>query len=34
MHIGAFAPQITAIDAVVNEAWIEPLKMRPGNGLS
>lgn len=33
VHIGAFAPQIPQVDAVVNETWIETLKMREGNGL-
>ena len=34
IHIGAFAPQVEgAIDAVVNETWIETLGMEPGNAL-
>ena len=34
IHIGAFAAQVEgAIDAVVNETWIETLGMEPGNAL-
>ncbi len=34
IHIGAFAAQVEgAIDAVVNETWIETLEMKPGNAL-
>ena len=34
IHIGAFAAQVEgAIDAVVNETWIDTLEMRPGNAL-
>jgi hypothetical protein len=33
VHIGAFAPQVTQIDAVVNDSWIETLGMKPGNAL-
>ena len=34
VHIGAYAPQVEgAIDAVVNETWIETLSMEPGNAL-
>jgi hypothetical protein len=33
VHIGAYAPQVRQIDAVLNENWIEPLGMRPGNAL-
>jgi hypothetical protein len=33
VHIGAFAPQVPQIDAVVNETWMEPLGMKSGNAL-
>lgn len=33
VHIGAFAPQIPQVDAVVNTAWIETLGMKPDNAL-
>ena len=34
IHIGALAPQVEgAIDAVVNETWIDTLDMKPGNAL-
>ena len=33
VHIGAFAPQVLQIDAVVNETWIPTLKMKPDNAL-
>lgn len=33
VHIGAFAPQIPRVDAVVNTAWGEELGMKPGNAL-
>ena len=32
-HVGAFAPQIPQVDAVVNEAWIGTLGMKAGNAL-
>ncbi len=33
VHVGAFAPQIPQVDAVVNQAWAHDLGMRPGNAL-
>jgi hypothetical protein len=33
IHVGAFAPQIPQVDAVVNRAWAHDLGMRPGNAL-
>ena len=33
VHVGAFAPQIPQVDAVVNQAWVHDLGMRPGNAL-
>ena len=33
IHVGAYAPQIPQIDAVVNRAWAHDLGMRPGNAL-
>jgi hypothetical protein len=33
IHVGAFAPQIPQVDAVVNTSWVKPLGMRPGNAL-
>ncbi len=33
VHIGAFAPQVLQVDAVVNESWIPTLGMKPGNAL-
>ena len=33
VHIGAFAPQVLQIDAVVNDSWIPTLHMKPGNAL-
>ena len=33
IHVGAFAPQIPQVDAVVNTSWIETLGMKPGNAL-
>ena len=33
VHIGAFAPQVPQIDAVVNETWMKPLGMKAGNAL-
>ncbi len=32
-HIGAYAPQIPMVGAVVNEAWIKDLGMQPSNAL-
>ncbi|WP_166389281.1 M15 family metallopeptidase [Nocardioides ochotonae] len=32
-HVGAWAPQVPTIDAVVNERWAEELGMEPGNAL-
>ncbi|MGL5810323.1 MAG: M15 family metallopeptidase [Nocardioides sp.] len=33
LHIGAYAPQVPQIDAVVNPTWIETLGMETGNAL-
>ncbi len=33
VHIGAYAPQVPRVDAVVNEKWAEELGMRMGNAL-
>ncbi len=33
VHIGAYAPQIPQVDAVVNASWGEALNMKPGNAL-
>jgi hypothetical protein len=33
IHVGAYAPQIPQIDALVNPAWAHDLGMRPGNAL-
>jgi D-alanyl-D-alanine carboxypeptidase-like protein len=33
LHIGAIAPQVPQVDAVVNETWIKTLGMNPGNAL-
>lgn len=33
IHVGAYAPQVPFIDAVVNTAWGEQLSMTPGNAL-
>jgi hypothetical protein len=33
VHIGALAPQVPQVDAVVNDTWIEPLGMKSGNAL-
>jgi hypothetical protein len=33
IHVGAYAPQIPQVDAVVNESWIKDLGMRAGNAL-
>ena len=33
VHVGAYAPQIPQVDAVVNQSWIPTLGMRPGNAL-
>jgi len=33
VHVGAYAPQVPQVDAVVNEAWAEELGMREGNAL-
>jgi hypothetical protein len=32
-HVGAYAPQIPQVDAVVNQSWIETLGMKAGNAL-
>jgi hypothetical protein len=33
VHVGAYAPQIPQVDAIVNDSWISTLGMRPGNAL-
>ncbi|MBF4163680.1 M15 family metallopeptidase [Nocardioides acrostichi] len=33
VHVGAYAPQINSVDAVVNYAWAKDLDMEPGNAL-
>ncbi|WP_343061523.1 M15 family metallopeptidase [Nocardioides luti] len=33
IHIGAFAPQVGQVDAVVNETWIKTLGMKPDNAI-
>ena len=33
VHVGAYAPQIPQVDAVVNDSWVSTLGMRPGNAL-
>ena len=33
VHVGAYAPQIPQVDAVVNDSWVKTLGMRPGNAL-
>jgi len=33
VHIGAIAPQVPQVDAVVNDSWIDTLGMKPGNAL-
>lgn len=33
VHIGAYAPQVPLVDAVVNESWIPDLDMVAGNAL-
>jgi hypothetical protein len=33
VHVGAYAPQIPQVDAVVNQSWVQTLGMRPGNAL-
>jgi hypothetical protein len=33
IHVGAYAPQIPQVDAVVNKSWIKDLGMRRGNAL-
>ncbi len=33
MHVGAYAPQVEQVDAVVNTKWGEQLGMVPGNAL-
>ena len=33
VHIGAYAPQIPQIDAVVNSTWVDTLGMQPDNAL-
>ncbi len=33
VHVGAFAPQIPQIDAVVNKTWVDTLQMKDGNAL-
>src|SRR5262249_48953760 len=33
VHVGAYAPQIPQIDAVVNNSWVKTLGMHQGNAL-
>ncbi|MCM0621036.1 M15 family metallopeptidase [Nocardioides bruguierae] len=33
VHVGAYAPQVAGVDAVVNEAWVDDLEMTRGNAL-
>jgi hypothetical protein len=33
IHVGAYAPQIPGVDAVVNQSWAPSLGMREGNAL-
>jgi hypothetical protein len=33
IHVGAYAPQIPGVDAVVNQRWAKTLGMRQGNAL-
>jgi D-alanyl-D-alanine carboxypeptidase len=33
VHIGAYAPQVPQIDAVVNSTWVDTLGMQPGNAI-
>jgi D-alanyl-D-alanine carboxypeptidase len=33
VHVGAYAPQVPQVDAVVNTSWIRTLGMRRGNAL-
>jgi hypothetical protein len=33
VHVGAFAPQVPQVDAVVNRTWVRTLGMTPGNAL-
>jgi hypothetical protein len=33
IHVGAYAPQIPGVDAVVNDSWVTSLGMRRGNAL-
>jgi len=33
VHVGAFAPQIPQVDAIVNDSWVKTLGMREGNAL-
>jgi D-alanyl-D-alanine carboxypeptidase len=33
VHVGAYAPQIPQVDAIVNDTWVKTLGMRRGNAL-
>jgi hypothetical protein len=33
IHVGAYAPQIPQVDAIVNNSWVKTLGMRKGNAL-
>ena len=33
VHVGAYAPQIPQVDAVVNDSWVDDARMRQGNAL-
>ena len=33
LHVGAYAPQVPQVDAVVNTTWVRTLGMRPDNAL-
>jgi hypothetical protein len=33
IHVGAYAPQIPGVDAIVNDSWVKTLGMRQGNAL-
>jgi hypothetical protein len=33
IHVGAYAPQIPGVDAVVNQTWVKSLGMQQGNAL-
>ena len=33
VHVGAYAPQVPSVEAVVNKTWTDPLKMKFGNAV-